>query len=92
MDIAAPSCQNLGDALTLEDCQWMEGIGMADQGLNPLSNNGKIWIGDDGDYTFTFTNDAGLGQEDVPITVVIWDFPPGDYEGKQETAITYDFP
>lgn len=61
----------------------MSEIGMADQGLNPLSNNGKIWIGDDGDYTFTFTNDAGNGQGNVPITVVIWDFPPNDFEGKQ---------
>ena len=63
----------------------MSEIGMADQGLNPLSNNGKIWIGDDGEYTFTFTNDAGYdGVPDVPVTIIIWNFPAYDYEGKQD--------
>ena len=89
VDLLAPSCGNLANGLTLEDCQWIEGMRLADQGINPMSNNGKIWIGDDGDYTFTFTNDAGHGQGDVPITVVIWDFPPNDFEGKHRKMTFY---
>ncbi|KAF1995356.1 hypothetical protein P154DRAFT_474478 [Amniculicola lignicola CBS 123094] len=36
----------------------VEGIG-AYVGSNPTSNNGKIWLGDDSDWTMTFTNKKG---------------------------------
>ncbi len=76
-------CGALAFGLSPDDCQHMSNIGMAGQGYNPTSNNGGIWIGNDGEYTFTFTNDAGYaGVPDVPVTVVVWNFPAGDYEGE----------
>ncbi|RYP37234.1 hypothetical protein DL767_003053 [Monosporascus sp. MG133] len=84
--LRAPNCASLAYGLTLEDCDWMSQIGMANQGVNPTWNNGLIWIGNDGEYTFTFTNDASYpGVEDVPLTVIIWNFPPGDYEGNHDS-------
>ncbi|RYP66062.1 hypothetical protein DL769_006124 [Monosporascus sp. CRB-8-3] len=95
--LRAPNCASLAHGLTLEDCNWMTQIGMADQGVNPTSNNGLIWIGDDGEYTFTFTNDASYpGVQDVPLTVIIWNFPPGDYEASfmnvRQPQISYSLP
>jgi hypothetical protein len=54
----------------------MSDIGMAGQGYNPTSNNGQIWIGNDGPNTFTFTNHAGVSQ----FTLIIWNNPSGDYQ------------
>ncbi|EMR64710.1 putative candidate effector 5 protein [Eutypa lata UCREL1] len=88
-----PDCNNLASGLTLEDCEHISSIGMANQGINPTSNNGLIWIGNDGDYTFTFTNGA---SNNVPVTVVIWNFPAGDYEASfmnvRQPQISYSLP
>ncbi|RYP16834.1 hypothetical protein DL765_004855 [Monosporascus sp. GIB2] len=93
----APNCASLAYGLTWEDCDWMSRIGMANQGVNPTWNNGLIWIGNDGEYTFTFTNAASYpGVEHVPLTVIIWNFPPGDFEASfmnvRQPQISYSLP
>ncbi|KAK7750497.1 hypothetical protein SLS62_007576 [Diatrype stigma] len=92
-----PNCGSLAFGLTLDDCEHISSIGMADQGLNPTTNNGLIWIGNDGDYTFTFTNAAGYaGADNVPVTIVIWNFPAYDYEASfmnvRQPQISYSLP
>lgn len=71
----------------------MTNIGMAGQGENHFGSNGYIWIGDDGPNTFTFTNRAA---QNVPITLIMWDFPPNDYEASfmnvRAPKISYSLP
>ncbi len=62
------NCNNPPQGLTQKDCNHMQNINMAFTGINSYSNNGKIWIGNDGPNTFTFKNMAG----GVPVTLVIW--------------------
>jgi len=49
----------------------MSNIGMSAQGINDFSNNGLIWIGNDGPNTFTFINMAG-DPGPVDVTLIIW--------------------
>jgi hypothetical protein len=53
----------------------MSDIGIAAQGINAFSNNGLIWIGNDGPNTFTFINSAG----GVDVALIIWYNAPNDY-------------
>jgi hypothetical protein len=88
-------CSNLVPGLTLEDCEYMSEIGIVSQGCNVESNNGKIWIGDDGPYTFTFTNHASE-EANTPLTVVVWYFPAYDFEASfvnvRQPEVTYSLP
>lgn len=74
------SCSNPVSGLTQADCNHMSNIGMAGQGYNPTNNNGIIWIGDDGPNTFTFQNLGGTSNGVVPVTLIIWNMPSGDYQ------------
>ncbi|KAK2590416.1 hypothetical protein QQS21_011903 [Conoideocrella luteorostrata] len=64
---------------------------MVGPGDNPITNNGYIWIGDDGPNTFTFTNKA-----ESPVVVILWDFPYNDYEASfmnvRHPKISYSLP
>ena len=51
----------------------MSAIGIVDQGVNSLGNNGRAWIGTDGPYTFTFHNQA-TNPSPVPVTLILWLF------------------
>lgn len=88
-------CDGLVPGLNAQDCQWMSNIGMAGQGDNVLSNNGYIWIGNDGPNTFTFTNEA-TNPSPVPVTLILWDMPPGDYESSfmnvRRPKVSYSLP
>lgn len=89
----APDCNMLVPGLNYDDCVHMYNIGMAGMGDNVVGNNGYIWIGDDGPNTFTFTNNAA---EEMPITLIIWDFADGDYESSfmnvRRPKISYSLP
>lgn len=69
-------CSSPVSGLTQADCQHMSDIGMAGQGYNSYTDNGQIWIGNDGPNTFTFQNLGG----GVPVTIIIWNNPPNDYQ------------
>lgn len=73
----------------------MSNIGMAGQGFNDLSYNGKIWLGNQGPNTFTFTNDA-THPSPVPITIIVWYNAPFDYESSfmnvRRPMISYSLP
>ena len=45
----------------------MSDIGMYSQGINDYSDNGLIWIGNEGPNVFSFGNIA-----DLPVNVVVW--------------------
>jgi hypothetical protein len=62
----------------------MSQIGMYGQGQNAVSNNGYIWIGTGGANTVTFYNEA---NPPVPITVILWDQPSGDYQASFMNAV-----
>lgn len=67
----------------------MRSIDVSEMGINDFSNNGRIWIGDDGPNKLTFTNRA-----DLPVTVVIWhsaDFQSSFVRARQP-YITYSLP
>jgi hypothetical protein len=85
-------CSNLAPGLCLQDCQHMSKIGFAEQGINAQASNGNIWVGDDGPYTFTFTNDASE-EHNTPLTLVVWHYPIGDYQASfvnaRQPAVTY---
>lgn len=58
----------------------MSKIGMAGQGQNSLSPNGKAWIGTQGPYTFKFTNNA-IHPHAEPVTLILWTWEhAGDYQ------------
>lgn len=88
-----PDCGALVSGLNFDDCQHMSNIGMAGMGDNIVGNNGYIWIGNDGPNTFTFTNTAA---QNVPITLILWDFPANDYEASfmnvRRPKISYSLP
>lgn len=65
---------------------------MVSQGVNSFSNNGLIWIGNDGPNTFTFINMAG----GVDVTIIIWyqtDFGSSFFAGPdgRQPMISYSF-
>lgn len=68
---------------------------MAGQGFNDLSSNGKIWLGNQGPNTFTFTNDATYPSP-VPVTIIVWYNAPYDYESSfmnvRRPLISYSLP
>ncbi|KAK2616310.1 hypothetical protein QQS21_000744 [Conoideocrella luteorostrata] len=69
------NCDSPVSGLNKADYEYMASIGILGQGVNAMSDSGRIWIGEGGPNTFTFKNDA-----DGPLIVVLWDFPPSDYE------------
>ncbi|KAH7025878.1 uncharacterized protein B0I36DRAFT_365527 [Microdochium trichocladiopsis] len=89
---ASFSCGSLASGLSKADCDHMSNIGMAGQGVNSKSSSGKIWIGTDGANQFIFKN-TGAGP---PLTVIVWDFPAGDYEASfmnvRKPKIAYSLP
>lgn len=89
----ATDCSAPVQGLNVADCQHMSDIGMAGMGDNSFANNGHIWIGGDGPNTFTFTNRAATG---VPITLILWDNPAGDYQSSfmnvRTPKVSYSLP
>jgi hypothetical protein len=59
--------QELGTILTATDLKKLTSKGIKTAGVNAVSNNGGVWIGNDGAYTNKFINDSG---ED--LILVIW--------------------
>ena len=55
-------------------------------GLNSFANNNQVWIGEDGQYTNTFTNTAA---EDVVL--VCWG-PQGSWVNAVQPLVTYSLP
>lgn len=78
------SCSSLASGLNSADCSYMSSIGMYGQGTNAVSNNGAVWIGDDGANTFTFTNDA-TSPSDVGVILILWEAT--SYESSFVTAV-----
>lgn len=68
---------------------------VAGQGVNSVTDNGNIWIGSDGPNKFTFINNATTPYS-APVTLIIWDFPTGDYEASfmnvRAPKISYSLP
>jgi len=79
---AGLDCSKPVAGLTQADCQHMSNIGMHSQGKNP-TGNAPIWVGNGGANRFNFKNSAG-----VPVTLVFWQFPPGDYRASFMNAVT----
>lgn len=69
----------------------MSQIGMLGQGKNDHSNNGHIWIGEDGPNTFRFKNTAGTA-----MALIFWSGAKGDYESsfmdKRLPDVSYSLP
>lgn len=61
------SCDSPVSGLSVADCEWMSQIGMYAQGINDYSDNGLIWIGNNGPNIFSFGNIAS-----EPINVIVW--------------------
>ncbi len=71
------------------DCQYLAQIGFASQGLNPVGNNGHIWIGNDGPNTFTFSS------PNSDVILVLWDQTAGyssSFVTGAQTVLTYSLP
>lgn len=82
-------CVNPVPGLPREDCEYMRSIDVSEMGINDFSNNGRIWIGDNGPNKLTFTNRA-----DVPATLMIWhnaDFQ-SSFVSARQPYVTYSLP
>ncbi|KXJ87616.1 hypothetical protein Micbo1qcDRAFT_215454 [Microdochium bolleyi] len=92
MSIQAFGCSSRPAGLNQKDCEYMSKIGMAGVGANSKSSSSKIWIGTNGPNKFTFKNSGSGG----PVTLILWDFPPGDYEASfmnvRAPKISYSLP
>ncbi len=78
VDKRGSDCSSPAWGLDRGDCEHMSAIGIAGQGQNDRSNNGRVWIGNDGPATFTFYN-----RVDPPASVVLltWDmYGSDDYQ------------
>lgn len=53
------------------DCEYLRRIGFKDQGFNSLRRGSGAWIGNDGPYTFKFTNRAN-SPGPVGVVLVLW--------------------
>lgn len=84
-------CTRLNRGLSAEDCAYMSSIGMAGQGYNAWEPSRNIWIGSNGPNRVTFVNTVNQ-----PITIVVWDMPPGDYQSSfmnvRRAQVTYSLP
>ncbi|TQS33947.1 hypothetical protein Golomagni_05693 [Golovinomyces magnicellulatus] len=62
------------------DCQYIRSLNFVDQGINAVRPNGRAWIGNQGPYTFKFTNRA-TNPGPVGVIVVLWLMNgPRDYQ------------
>ena len=79
-------CSSPAAGLSASDCQYLSQIGFASQGINPVGNNGQIWIGDDGPNTFTFYS------PNADVILVLWDQSAGyasSFVTGTQTVLTY---
>ncbi|KAK0615582.1 hypothetical protein B0T17DRAFT_458880, partial [Bombardia bombarda] len=74
------------------DCEYISQIGFVGMGTNPSSSSqdSKIWIGNNGPNTFTFSNQAS-----VDVILVLWDNGAGDassFVTANAPKLTYSMP
>lgn len=67
---AAFNCDKRVARLSKSDCTYLKSKGFTDQGVNAVKAAGKAWIGNDGPYTFKFTNQAS--KPAVGVILVLW--------------------
>lgn len=77
----------LSNTLTsLDSTKLLSTLGFSALGLNSLTDNNQVWIGDDGPFTNEFSNQSG---ED--LVLVVWG-PDASWVNANQPLITYSLP
>lgn len=82
-------CHKLVPGLQEADCNWIIEKGIADQGINDIAPNNKIWIGNQGPNIFNFTN-----YRNEPISIILWESAndSSSFVSSHRPLISYSLP